>query len=271
MTGDDVEPSFDDPSLDPIRALLRDARAREPVPADVVARLDAALAELRGQDQDAPVTGARVLSMPRRKSWPRLLVAAASVILLGASGGGLALALANRDSRGPASADSSSAAQASTARGPLAPSPAQSPAQGPQALSPNNLSGQVRSPGNQPDTSFTTAGFAREAAAFTPTTTPFAAGGGSGASGSGTAGGTGTANSPDQVASPAPGAPAPLAATKAAPVCVPPKLAAVDVVPITLDGQPATLILHPTSAGKQLVEAWSCDGTHVLAHATVTR
>ena len=54
MTDDDFdEADFDDPAHADIRDLLASARVAIPVPAEVVARLDATLAELTGQAKEA--------------------------------------------------------------------------------------------------------------------------------------------------------------------------------------------------------------------------
>ncbi|MCW2856200.1 MAG: hypothetical protein JWR52_1815 [Marmoricola sp.] len=272
MTGDDtVEPSFDDPSHEAIRALLRDARADEPVPADVVARLDATFAELRGR---APVTDeplAEVVALRRRVVRLRPLVAAAAVIVVGVGGGGLAVGLANRTTHGPPTS-AASASKATIERGPLTTTPTAHTGLNPLAPSPDTLS-NPNDLAAQRVAAFTTAGFARQAATFVSTNATYAtAGGAAASSGSGSAGtGSGTsASGAPSPPSPYPAAAAPPVATpKAAATCVTPTVAAAEIVPITLDGQPATLVLHPVSGGSQLVEAWSCDGTHVLAHTTV--
>lgn len=86
-----------DPELTPaeerVRRLLADARHTEPMPADVVARLDAVLAELTSEggsaatdasvaEPEAPVS----LAARRRRNFTGLLVAAAVVALIGAAG-----------------------------------------------------------------------------------------------------------------------------------------------------------------------------------------
>ncbi|MFL6021823.1 MAG: hypothetical protein ACJ72O_00645, partial [Marmoricola sp.] len=56
---------------------------------------------------------------------------------------------------------------------------------------------------------------------------------------------------------------------KALSSCAGPKLDGTSSLPIVLDGDPAVLVVHPANAGSRLVEAWSCDGTQVLAFTTV--
>jgi hypothetical protein len=41
--------------------------------------------------------------------------------------------------------------------------------------------------------------------------------------------------------------------------------------PVQLDGRPAVLLIHPERAGRQLVEAWSCEGDRRLASTRVGR
>lgn len=77
----------DDPDLTPeqesrVRRLLTDARHAEPIPEDVVARLDRVLAQLAVDDADDP---GRVVSLAarRRRRVGSLLVAAAAVVAVG--------------------------------------------------------------------------------------------------------------------------------------------------------------------------------------------
>lgn len=284
MTGDDQDPSFDDPSYDQIRALLRDVRATGPLPDDVAARLDATLADLRRSAPGADTPIAAVVPLRRRVSRPRLLVAAAAVIIVGAGGGGLAITLTNQDSHAPASAD---ATKSNSERSSLAPQ-GKAFAPLPSTPGPHDLSGPLDELASQPVGSFTTVGFAREAAAYakstmlTYATSQGTAGGpgtgaGSGAgSGAGTTTGGTTSTTGNGAASTAvpptavvPGAAAPEPSPRSPAPCVTPNVPGAQTVPITLDGSPATLVLHPAANGKQLVEAWSCDGTRVLASATV--
>lgn len=77
-----------------VRELLASTPAEEPIPGDVAARLDDTLARLvAGRDPSgtAPVGAkpADELEERRRRRWPRLLVAAASVALLGYGVGAL--------------------------------------------------------------------------------------------------------------------------------------------------------------------------------------
>jgi hypothetical protein len=68
------------------------------------------------------------------------------------------------------------------------------------------------------------------------------------------------------------GTPAPANASGAAAgaACAgPPLTDGATSTPVSLDSKPAALVVHPTTGGKRLVEAWSCDGTHRLASTTV--
>lgn len=80
MTDEELTPEQDDG----VRRLLADARHDEPMPHDVAARLDDVLAGLvadRAGDEDAPEPS-HVVPL-RRRRWPKVLVAAASVCAIG--------------------------------------------------------------------------------------------------------------------------------------------------------------------------------------------
>lgn len=289
MTGDDLDPSFDDPSYDDIRALLRDSRETGPLPDYVAARLDSTLAELRGNAPEPAAPVADVVPLRRRVSRPRLLVAAAAVIIVGAGGSGIAITLANQKSDVPASATSVPAGGASR-HSPMAPQ-VKGLAPIPSSPGPHVLNGQLDALAAQPVGAFTTADFASQAAAYAQTAnltyataegnvngtssgsspgSNSGSGGGASTAGGASAGtGSGTVGSPAQASPPVPGALPPVASSKSLAPCVAPNVPGAQLVPITLDGNRATLVLHPASHGKQLVEAWSCDGTRVLASATV--
>ena len=63
--------------------------------------------------------------------------------------------------------------------------------------------------------------------------------------------------------------------TSAAPTCAGPNLENAQTYPIELDGSPAALVIAPlptetgASPETQTVDAWSCDGSKLLAHAVV--
>lgn len=69
---------------DAVRRLLADARHSDPIPDDVAARLDRALADLADLDVEAGRPAATVTPLAqRRRNASRLLVAAAAVVLVG--------------------------------------------------------------------------------------------------------------------------------------------------------------------------------------------
>lgn len=77
------------PSDDEIRSLLRSARVETPMPADVASRLDDVLAGLGAEDAQGELPQ-QVRQIPLSRRWaPRLLAAAAAVVLVGGVGIGL--------------------------------------------------------------------------------------------------------------------------------------------------------------------------------------
>lgn len=157
MTDQDL-PDFDDPAYDELRGLLAGARSTAPVPDDVVARLDDALAALTADrartpeltdlgrastvetpdtetsDTEAPETEAPDLGTPvadvvplrkRSRLAPRLLVAAAAVLAVGGGGIGLQHVLDDTGSNSLTSADAQAPATASDV-----------PAPAPEAMAP---------------------------------------------------------------------------------------------------------------------------------------
>lgn len=284
------EPRFDDPAYDDLRALLADARADGPVPAEVVARLDETLAALTADRRTEPVSdtaAASVVPLRRRSRLaPRLLAAAAAVVVVGAGGVGLVQVLGTQNGADLATAESADAPAVDDGFGPAAPE-AEAPRD--QALDDRDGLAALtqRLTATKAVPRFTTAGFAREAAAFSsrdlalpwgdtldpttggeevtenspssptspsPTTEPDRGSGGA------TAGGV----SPS-TASPQTG----YLAAKAA--CPGPARPGATVLPVLYDGRPAALAVSPVTDRTQLFEAWSCDGTTLLASAVVPR
>ncbi|GAA1951758.1 hypothetical protein GCM10009798_08760 [Nocardioides panacihumi] len=94
----------DTPDEELVRRLLADARHDEPVPADVVARLDGVLADLAAEGRPAEVTPLRRRHDPRRRRWAAGLVAAAVVVV-----GGVALRSVWPEGSGTSGSASSSA------------------------------------------------------------------------------------------------------------------------------------------------------------------
>lgn len=284
------EPRFDDPGYDDLRALLADARADGPVPADVVARLDETLAALTADRRTQPVSdaaAANVVPLRRRSRLaPRLLAAAAAVVVVGAGGVGLAQVLSTQNGSDLGTAESADAPVVADGFGPAAPE-----AEAPRDQAFDDQDGLVALTKRLSNTKtvprFTTTGFAREAAAFSSQDLALAWGGTLGStadrdevtensprtptspspttelqrgSGGGTAGGS----------SPATGSPQ-TGYTAAKAACPGPVRTEATVLPVLYDGRPAALAVYPVTDGTQLVEAWSCDGTTLLASTVVPR
>jgi hypothetical protein len=283
----------EDPSYADITALLAGARAAEPVPDEVAARLDATLAELtadRRRTSEAVVP----LAGRRRLTGRRLLAAAAAVVVAGGAGIGLShLPTSGSPSAGSAPRSTEAGAAAGTAPVPGTASSLEA-TKGLQDLRNGPLAAAA--------TAFRTATFARDAAAYlrhpvvttqaevphagnalspapSPATSP-GAGGTTGLStpvAPGSAAGTGSrAGTTGQDGL---GArdystrsnPLDSAGGAAAAPCTGPLHPHGATYPITLDGGPAVLVVHPAHAGRRLVQAWSCDGSAVLASARVRR
>jgi hypothetical protein len=246
--GPSEDPAFEDPAVDQLRALLADARATEPVPADVAARLDDTLAALR----EERLAEAGVVPLRRRRAVGRWLVAAAAVVVVGAGGAGIAQLTQDGANDAAKSADSaaSSATGDTLTNGPAAPQEtAASPA--PSAQPPVSALKGVALP------RFTTARFARQAATFDPATLDFTT--------NGTADKAYEASTPGESDAPSD------SIGRAPSRCAGPSLPDTTTVPILLDGHRAVLVLHKVVDGTQEVDAWSCDGTTELTTTTVTR
>jgi hypothetical protein len=276
LTSDDA--AFDDAAHHHLRALLAEARVGTPVPEDVAARLDATLADLTSARADR--TDDVVVPLRRRsRVAPRLLAAAAVVVLLGAGAVGLDQVL-----DGSTSADDSKAATADSAR--EAPSSAvPESASGAKGGAGANTGSAAAGSGNLGRSSaqipaFASASFARDAERFlAPDGTNLSA------DAPGYLDSTGDFSSPT-APSPADGAPqrTPAAGVPdqlkglslldralASKACHAPAGEAGRRVPIRLDGNPAVLVIGPLKDGSRLVRAWSCDGGAVLASAAVDR
>lgn len=293
----EYEPGFDDPAYDDVRDLLASARVTDPVPADVVARLDDTLASLtadrRGAAADLEPDDAPAVVVPlRRRSRvaPRLLAAAVAVVVVGAGGIGLSQVLETRSSDDMATADSAESAGGDDF-GAIDPESAPAPA-APRDQDLNGLTdGEELTrlmARTQAVPRFTTAAFATQVAAFSGRNLALPWSTTANESGSPISGdGVVKDNSKDARSTPSPtGSPfkgTPLAgssgslpatrgslsysAAKAA--CPGPIGTPATLVPILYDGQPASLAVHPPSDGTQLYEAWSCDGRTMLASAVV--
>ncbi|MFL6155669.1 MAG: hypothetical protein ACJ72D_06260 [Marmoricola sp.] len=287
----------DDPTPDPtpgdadgtgfedITALLAGARVTDPIPTDVAARLDATLADLTagrvGTDSSptlaAPLADVVPLERARTRSRlaPRLLVAAVALAAVGAGGVGIAQVVKHSDGSGssasadsaaksstPGAADSGTASAGGTGGGVPAPASGDfdSAFSGLPQLTTADFSGDVarltgdtRAPvyGLPVDPQATTA---PEPQAVSPEGAPTGPGD--------PLGDAATADLPRTTTNQ-------LKAARQA--CAGPDVAGADVQPVLLDGQPAALVVHPESGGTQLVEAWSCDGSQVLATTSLKR
>lgn len=262
----DVEQSaFDDARHAWVRDLLADARVTTPPPAEVAARLDDTLAALHAERQ--PPTNVVPL---RGRFRPRLAVAAAAVIV--AAAGGVVVTQLKHDSTGSDSA--SSGAANSTARKAAPPS-------GPAGVRPQALSAT-----GVP--SLSTASFAADAATLMRTVAADrsqvqASQDSAQALPSPTSGSEAT---PDAAGSPAEGmagakdlrapaltaTPPAFAAGRRSPAeveCRGPSVTGAVTLPAMLDGTRVALVFRPPTSAGQAVEAWSCDGSTMLAHATI--
>jgi hypothetical protein len=249
-------PAFDDPAFDELRGLLADARASEPVPDEVVARLDATLTALQEERRSAKVV------VPFRRRAGRLLVAAAAVVAIGSAG----IAVAQLGGNGGAADNAASGGAADKAESLATTSPrAASPERSGDSLVEGEAPAQAGA-GKVP--AFTTARFGQEVAGFDVATRGFKA-----------AEGTTSGTSPSPTPSPTPGSTSSDAPSgtlddldsAGMKTCAGPAIPDTESFPILLDGEPAVLVVHPPRDGTQLFEGWSCDGTTELAAATVTR
>jgi len=260
-----VEPSFDDPAHDDLRALLADARVTDPIPDDVAARLDSTLQSL--QIARAAERDSRTNVVPLRHRVGRVLVAAAAAVVIGAGGVGVAQLARN----GNGSADSMTADKA--ARG-----SAQDDGRAPEATGQSDF---LNAPGPAVARALphlTTAGFARDAARVMRTAylhsleiqspAPTTATTGRGSTNSDSVAplsGYLPLQAPPVTATPE--RTAALAEDFAS--CAGPNAPDAIVEPATLDDALVALVFRPPTAESQQVEAWSCDGTTLLASAEI--
>ena len=272
---DGVEPGFDDPADGWVRDLLASARVTGPVPDDVAARLEATLASLRAervgeavdstpeQDEPAPV-------VPLRRRLAPLLAAAAAVVVV--AGGAVGVSRLGSDHGSQNSAAGSSSADNAEGGAGVPKTPL------------DQRSGGAAAATALPHLS--RAAFAQDAAAVMRTFSTDVRGASAGGAVGPTPGTTPAPTSADT--STTAGAQQPQAAEKGAapPVTATPGAAALAApgaacpgpgspgavtVPATLDGAPVALVFRPPTATAQRVEAWSCDGTTLLASASVRR
>lgn len=254
------EEDFDAGSHADLAELLREAHDRPVLPDAVAGRLDDVLAGLvAARAEEHPTTGADVLPL-RRRVWPKALVAAAAVVVLG---GASVTALQQRDGHDAgtaskiASHDTAGGADARSAPTPplsaLSDGAASSARTGP---TPESLSGapSKASPLDERDSELR-----RDQSLPVLTTADFATGAKELASAPGV--GLRTAPAPtDQRDSGA-----------AAGSCAGPPIssAGTRVEQVVLDGEVAALVIGPETEGVVAVSAWTCDGSRELINARV--
>ena len=285
------EPDFDDPAHDRLRELLSSARVDTPVPADVADRLDATLAELTGRAAPSPPVPEEddhaVVPLRRRaRLAPRLLAAAAVLVVAGAGAVGLTQVLKDDGSDRATSADSASPAESAGGLAATGDRPAQ-PSAPNLSLNGQRQDGSTFSLARGSVPVLSTADFApgadglqlnaltkvqRAAELASRVTATKRLDERSPATATGKAGAAGVNPGP-QVPTAAAGdkdvRTSLRTASALARSCAGPRMAGTSSYPIVLDGAPAVLVVHPANAGSKLVEAWSCDGSQVLAFTTV--
>lgn len=266
------DPDFDDPAFDELRALLADARASEPVPDDVAARLDATLASLQAERAAESEPGTAVVVPLRRRLAPRLLVAAAAMVVIATGSVGIARVVSDTGGNDAVTADNATAADDADAGSvesvaPRSVDPAQELDSGDMAYAKATV--ELSSATFAQDAARVMRDAATAAKAQAPTTGSLDTGSIPGSEPLADESADGTA----------PTAP-PLTATtgrldmllhQAIEACLGPEAAAAVTLSATLDDAPVALVFRPPTESGQLVEAWSCDGTELLASATVAR
>jgi hypothetical protein len=277
-----------------ITALLAGSQQTGPLPAEVAARLDATLADLTADWRRAmpampevpgataaepdpsiavPLSDSPIAPLRRRRHAPqRLLVAAAAVLVVAGAGVGITKALEHSSTE----TSSSSTADSGSSHANLGLPAPQAPTASATGDTTSTAGGatldkldQAAGSDGRPLPALTTAAFAAGAEQLVRTT--------EGAQHlSATMSDSGSAvrgASPETETTPAPNSASKSvqAPTNAAPpACVGPTGTDGDLEPITLDGTPAVLVISPITNHHQLVQAWSCDGSTVLASATLT-
>lgn len=242
MTGPDDQipadvPGFDDPAYDALRGLLADARVTEPVPAEVAARLDAALAGL-SEPAGASDAGAEVVPL-RRRTVRTLLVAASVVGVLAVGGVGLGQVLGDHTGNNAPTSSSAVAGGTDSGAGTMGSAGAESSGGAPTAGTKAQPQPEAPAAGAATLPALTTVGFSHQAARFVATLTPTA-----------------------DLAADAPGF-----ARLRSLGCAASPVAGGASYPILLDGQPAVLVVRGAE-GDRIAEARSCSGA-VLARAAL--
>lgn len=264
------EHSFDDPAHASVRDLLASARLDQPIPADVAARLDATLAELTRTSVGEDEAPAKVVPLRRRSSGPRLLAAAAVIVVAGVGAVGVGQVLGNQNNTADSSAGSVPQSDVGGTDSDKAAVPG-APGTADERGLVSSLDGLAS---NVPV--LTSADFAAQAGKldFSRLLTTKAAIADQYAN-SAAVPQDGTATVPG--ATPSPSTLSELSKSlrrsslfAVARACRGPAIKGTTSYPIVFDDQAAVLVLHRPDAGIRLVEAWSCDGSKVLAFADVS-
>lgn len=262
------DPAFDDAAFDELRALLADVRATGPVPDDVATRLDATLASLQAERAAGAEQGTADVVPLRRRLAPRLLVAAAALVVIATGSVGIARIVSDTGGNDAMTADSATSSDADTGG---APEP--STARGDDSAKELESGGAAYANG---PVELSSATFARDAArvmlaAATPSKAPAPTDDGLD---------TGSVPGSEPLADgAAPAAPPLTAATgqldmllrQALEACPGPDAPGAVTLAATLDDAAVALVFRPPTDAGQLVEAWTCDGTRLLESATVAR
>ena len=270
------EPAFDDPAFDELRALLAETRATGPVPDDVAARLDTTLASLQaervaereGEREAEAAPGTAVVVPLRRRLAPRLLVAAAAMVVIATGSVGIARVVSDTGGDDAMTADSATSADADTEGAPEPSTPRSGdPAQELDSGGTAYADGPVE---------LSSATFARDAARVMLAAATASKAESPTADGLDTGGVPGSEPLADGAVPTAP----PLTATtgrldtllrQALVACPGPGAPGAVILPATLDDAPVALVFRPPTQAGQLVEAWSCDGARLVESATVAR
>jgi hypothetical protein len=232
--------------------LLSEARVTDLVPADVAARLDATLASLR-EERLAPAN-----VVPLRRRLGRVLVAAAVVVVVGAGGFGIAHL--------PSGGSADSGSIASDSAGSREDSDKSAPEAQPQSDVPGAVAARALP-------RLTTSHFGAGVSRLMRTTYGTLDTRGQAAVPKSTSSSDYTDNLSGLVPSAppvtrAPSPPSDLLRDDAS-GCTGPDVPDAVTLPASLDGALVVLVFHPPTADSQVVEAWSCDGSSLLAAATV--
>ena len=259
------ETGFDDPGHDELRALLAGARVTESMPDDVAARLDATLVSLQAER-----AAESAVVVPLRRRVGRVLVAAAAVVVIGAGGVGI-VKLGGSTSN---SDDSTSAGdRPATVQEDAGGTGTSGSTAGSDAI-PRELDSLLSKGVPQ----LAKATFRRDAARLMRATYNSTAD-------------TASGPTPEPSSSPSDDADVPLTGyaakapaitatpqrtdtstlTRELAACPGPKPVGAVTLPALLDGDSVALVFLTPTATEQQVQAWSCDGTTLLASALIAQ